>query len=54
MERTVVALKKRNISVGEGVKSTTYIRVKTESDHNEGELKFLSFAADVMLANRWQ
>uniref|UniRef100_H2UNP6 Ribonuclease H2 subunit B n=1 Tax=Takifugu rubripes TaxID=31033 RepID=H2UNP6_TAKRU len=35
VERTVAALKKRNISVGEGVKSTTYIRVKTESDHNE-------------------
>ncbi|KAM8748819.1 ribonuclease H2 subunit B isoform 2-T2 [Acanthopagrus schlegelii] len=32
VERTVVALKKRNISVGEGVKSTTYIRVKSEAD----------------------
>ncbi|KAG7501684.1 ribonuclease H2 subunit B isoform X1 [Solea senegalensis] len=35
VERTVVALKKKNISVGEGVKSTTYIRVKSESDHHE-------------------
>ncbi|KAK2840001.1 hypothetical protein Q5P01_013741 [Channa striata] len=32
VERTVTALKKRNISVGEGVKSTTYVRVKSESD----------------------
>nr|XP_020465123.1 ribonuclease H2 subunit B [Monopterus albus] len=32
VERTVVVLKKRNISVGEGVKSTTYVRAKTESD----------------------
>lgn len=32
----MAALKKRNISVGEGVKSTTFIRVKTESDYNEG------------------
>ncbi|KAM9850687.1 ribonuclease H2 subunit B isoform 2-T2 [Aulostomus maculatus] len=29
-ERTVAALKKRSISVGEGVKSTTYVRVKSE------------------------
>ncbi|XP_026151439.1 ribonuclease H2 subunit B isoform X1 [Mastacembelus armatus] len=35
VERTVVALKKRNISVGEGVKSTTYIRVKSDSDYSE-------------------
>lgn len=35
VERTVIALKKRNISVGEGVKSTTYVRVKPESDHHE-------------------
>ncbi|XP_041806828.1 ribonuclease H2 subunit B isoform X3 [Chelmon rostratus] len=35
VERTVSALKKRNISVGEGVKSTTYIRVKSESDYHE-------------------
>ncbi|KAF3694680.1 Ribonuclease H2 subunit B [Channa argus] len=32
VERTVTALKKRKVSVGEGVKSTTYIRVKSESD----------------------
>ncbi|XP_020791937.1 ribonuclease H2 subunit B isoform X2 [Boleophthalmus pectinirostris] len=32
VDRTVVALKKKNISVGEGVKSATYIKVKTESD----------------------
>lgn len=37
VERIVAALKKKNISVGEGVKSTTYIRVKTESDHDEGK-----------------
>lgn len=37
MERTVTALKARNISVGEGVKSTTYVRVKTESDYHEGK-----------------
>ncbi|AWP13360.1 putative ribonuclease H2 subunit B isoform 2 [Scophthalmus maximus] len=30
VERTVVALRKKNISVGEGVKSTTYVRVKSE------------------------
>ncbi|XP_060944700.1 ribonuclease H2 subunit B [Limanda limanda] len=35
VERTVVALKKKNISVGEGVKSTTYIRVKSESEYHE-------------------
>ncbi|CAK6959185.1 ribonuclease H2 subunit B [Scomber scombrus] len=35
VERTVIALKKRNISVGEGVKSTTYVKVKSESDSNE-------------------
>ncbi|XP_034550638.1 ribonuclease H2 subunit B [Notolabrus celidotus] len=35
VERTVAALKKRHISVGEGVKSSTYVRVKSESDHNE-------------------
>ncbi|XP_023256470.1 ribonuclease H2 subunit B isoform X2 [Seriola lalandi dorsalis] len=35
VERTVVALKKRNISVGEGVKSTTYVRMKSESDYHE-------------------
>lgn len=35
VDRTVAALKKKNISVGEGVKSTTYIRVKTDSDGHE-------------------
>ncbi|KAM3607720.1 uncharacterized protein V6R79_012570 [Siganus canaliculatus] len=35
VERTVTTLKKRNISVGEGVKSTTYIRAKSESDYQE-------------------
>ncbi|XP_060909309.1 ribonuclease H2 subunit B [Labrus mixtus] len=35
VERTVTALKKRHISVGEGVKSSTYVRVKSESDYNE-------------------
>lgn len=35
VERTVTALKKRNISVGEGVKSSTYVRVKAESDNHE-------------------
>ncbi|XP_022596710.1 ribonuclease H2 subunit B isoform X1 [Seriola dumerili] len=37
VERTVVALKKRNISVGEGVKSTTYVRMKSESDYHEDD-----------------
>ncbi|KAM3861779.1 ribonuclease H2 subunit B [Diretmus argenteus] len=37
VERTVNALKKSNISVGEGVKSTTYVRVKRESDVNEAD-----------------
>lgn len=35
VERTIVALKKTNISVGEGVKSTTYIRVKSEAENQE-------------------
>uniref|UniRef100_A0A3P8UWP1 Ribonuclease H2 subunit B n=1 Tax=Cynoglossus semilaevis TaxID=244447 RepID=A0A3P8UWP1_CYNSE len=35
VERTVVALKNKGISVGEGVKSTTYVRVKLESDYQE-------------------
>lgn len=35
VERTVLVLKARNISVGEGVKSSTYIRVKSESDYHE-------------------
>ncbi|KAM7380311.1 hypothetical protein PAMP_003619 [Pampus punctatissimus] len=41
VERTVIALKKRNISVGEGVKSTTYVTVKSESDsHEEDYLRY--------------
>ncbi|XP_015238769.1 PREDICTED: ribonuclease H2 subunit B [Cyprinodon variegatus] len=35
VEKTVVALKKKNFCVGEGVKSTTYVRVKTESDNQD-------------------
>lgn len=35
VERTVTALKKRQISVGEGVKSSTFVRVKKESDYND-------------------
>ncbi|XP_041857999.1 ribonuclease H2 subunit B isoform X2 [Melanotaenia boesemani] len=35
VERTVVVLKKTNISVGEGVKSTTFVRVKSESDEED-------------------
>uniref|UniRef100_A0A667Z1I5 Ribonuclease H2 subunit B n=1 Tax=Myripristis murdjan TaxID=586833 RepID=A0A667Z1I5_9TELE len=35
VERTVTALKKSNVSVGEGVKSATYVRVKQDSDANE-------------------
>uniref|UniRef100_A0A8C8EMN0 Ribonuclease H2 subunit B n=1 Tax=Oncorhynchus tshawytscha TaxID=74940 RepID=A0A8C8EMN0_ONCTS len=38
-ERTVKTLRKSNISVGEGVKSTTYVRVKQESETQEGELE---------------
>ncbi|XP_035605309.1 ribonuclease H2 subunit B [Oncorhynchus keta] len=34
-ERTVKTLRKSNISVGEGVKSTTYVRVKQESETQE-------------------
>lgn len=33
----MAVLKKRNISVGDGVKSTTYVRVKSESDYCEGK-----------------
>lgn len=40
--RTVVALKKRNISVGEGVKSSTFVRVKSETDNLEED--FLRYA----------
>lgn len=35
VDRTVTALKKKTISVGEGVKSTTYVQVKTASDYHE-------------------
>lgn len=35
VERTVIALKKKNVSVGEGVKSSTYVRVKSETDNQE-------------------
>uniref|UniRef100_A0A8C5N490 Ribonuclease H2 subunit B n=1 Tax=Gouania willdenowi TaxID=441366 RepID=A0A8C5N490_GOUWI len=35
VERTVTVLKKREICVGEGVKSTTYVRVKPAADHQE-------------------
>ncbi|XP_030614143.1 ribonuclease H2 subunit B isoform X2 [Archocentrus centrarchus] len=42
VERTVIALKKRNVSVGEGVKSSTYVRVKSESDNQEED--FLRYA----------
>ncbi|XP_070770887.1 ribonuclease H2 subunit B isoform X2 [Enoplosus armatus] len=42
VERTVIALKARNISVGEGVKSSTYVRVKSESDDYEED--FLRYA----------
>ncbi|XP_061580596.1 ribonuclease H2 subunit B isoform X2 [Cololabis saira] len=37
VERTVVALKKRGISVGAGVKSSTYVRVKAESEAHEDD-----------------
>ncbi|XP_013867157.1 ribonuclease H2 subunit B isoform X2 [Austrofundulus limnaeus] len=40
VERTVVALKKKNVCVGEGVKSTTYVRVKSESDNQEDYLRY--------------
>ncbi|KAM4559384.1 ribonuclease H2 subunit B isoform 1-T1 [Odontesthes bonariensis] len=39
VERTVVALKKKNISVGEGVKSSTYVRIKSE-DHEDDYLRY--------------
>uniref|UniRef100_A0A8C7JBZ5 Ribonuclease H2 subunit B n=1 Tax=Oncorhynchus kisutch TaxID=8019 RepID=A0A8C7JBZ5_ONCKI len=35
VHRTVKTLRKSNISVGEGVKSTTYVRVKQESETQE-------------------
>lgn len=36
VEKTISVLKKRNIAVGEGVRSTTYVRVKPESEYHEG------------------
>ncbi|XP_069010285.1 ribonuclease H2 subunit B isoform X1 [Embiotoca jacksoni] len=42
VERMVIALKKKNISVGEGVKSSMYIRLKSESDNHEED--FLRYA----------
>ncbi|XP_074551337.1 ribonuclease H2 subunit B [Halichoeres trimaculatus] len=42
VERTVSGLKKKHISVGEGVKSSTYVRVKSESDCSEED--FLRYA----------
>nr|XP_057938118.1 ribonuclease H2 subunit B [Doryrhamphus excisus] len=35
VEKTILVLKKRNISVGQGVKSTTYIQLKIESGSTE-------------------
>uniref|UniRef100_A0A8C8DTK9 Ribonuclease H2 subunit B n=1 Tax=Oryzias sinensis TaxID=183150 RepID=A0A8C8DTK9_9TELE len=35
VERTAAALKTKNVCVGEGVKSTTYIRIKSESEGRE-------------------
>ncbi|KAJ4933171.1 hypothetical protein JOQ06_030006 [Pogonophryne albipinna] len=46
VERTVTVLKARNISVGEGVKSTTYIRVKSESDYLPED--FLRYAHGIL------
>nr|XP_061827230.1 ribonuclease H2 subunit B-like [Nerophis lumbriciformis]XP_061827231.1 ribonuclease H2 subunit B-like [Nerophis lumbriciformis] len=41
VEKTVPMLKNRNISVGGAIKSTTYVRVKTESDSsNEDYLRY--------------
>lgn len=44
VERTVAVLKKRNISVGAGVKSTTYVSVKPESDCSEGKSETRGFS----------
>ncbi|XP_077473145.1 ribonuclease H2 subunit B [Stigmatopora argus] len=35
VEKTVLVLKKKNFSVGEGIKSSTYVRVKMESDSSQ-------------------
>uniref|UniRef100_A0A3Q2XCZ2 Ribonuclease H2, subunit B n=1 Tax=Hippocampus comes TaxID=109280 RepID=A0A3Q2XCZ2_HIPCM len=40
VEKTVLVLKKKNISVGEGVKSSSYIRVKLESDSSKDYLGY--------------
>lgn len=37
VQRTVTTLKKSNISVGGGVKSSTFVRVKQEADATEGK-----------------
>ncbi|KAM9710075.1 ribonuclease H2 subunit B isoform 1-T1 [Menidia menidia] len=37
VERIVVALKKKNISVGEGVKSSTYVRAQIKSEDQEDD-----------------
>uniref|UniRef100_A0A3Q2XF07 Ribonuclease H2 subunit B n=1 Tax=Hippocampus comes TaxID=109280 RepID=A0A3Q2XF07_HIPCM len=42
VEKTVLVLKKKNISVGEGVKSSSYIRVKLESDSSKED--YLGYA----------
>ncbi|XP_061698653.1 ribonuclease H2 subunit B [Syngnathoides biaculeatus] len=42
VEKTALVLRKKNISVGEGVKSSTYVRAKTESDSSEED--YLSYA----------
>ncbi|XP_056285419.1 ribonuclease H2 subunit B [Pseudoliparis swirei] len=39
VERTVGVLKARNVSVGGGVQSTTYIRVKSESDSHDEDYR---------------
>lgn len=44
VERTVGVLKARNVSVGGGVQSTTYIRVKSESDSHDGTRPPLPFS----------
>ncbi|CAN9497545.1 unnamed protein product [Ophioblennius macclurei] len=42
VDKTVAALKLRNVSVGEGVKSASYVRVKSDSDGREED--FLRYA----------
>ncbi|XP_051938247.1 ribonuclease H2 subunit B [Hippocampus zosterae] len=42
VEKTVLVLKRKNISVGEGVKSSSYIRVKMESDSSKED--YLGYA----------